>query len=236
MVGAVVCCAACIAGDNLQDLKTGYMVGATPWKQQVMLAIGAVVCALVMAPVLNLLAAAYGIGVPTAAHPKPLLAPQATLMAAVARGMFGGSLPWSMVVTGGCIGSAIIVLDEILRRRGAAFRVPVLAAAVGIYLPLDVTMPIFLGGAIAWLAGRRLRRRVPGATDEDIERLGRKGVLFAAGLISGEALMGIVIAVPIVLSANADVLALAPALQFGQWLGVLVLAGLGYGLYRNATA
>jgi putative OPT family oligopeptide transporter len=236
MVGAVVCCAACIAGDNLQDLKTGYMVGATPWKQQVMLAIGAVVCALVMAPVLNLLAAAYGIGVPTAAHPKPLLAPQATLMAAVARGMFGGSLPWSMVITGGCIGIAIIVLDEILRRRGVRFRVPVLAAAVGIYLPMDVTMPIFLGGAIAWLAERALRRQAPGAPDEEIERLGRKGVLFAAGLITGEALMGIVIAVPIVLAANADVLALAPALQFGQWLGVLVLAALGYGLYRNAIA
>ncbi len=128
------------------------------------------------------------------------------------------------------------MLDEILRRRGATFRVPVLAAAVGIYLPMDVTMPIFLGGVIAWLAEHTLRRRTPGATDEEIERLARKGVLFAAGLISGEALMGIVIAVPIVLTANADVLALAPALQFGQWLGVLVLLALGYGLYRNATA
>jgi putative OPT family oligopeptide transporter len=157
-------------------------------------------------------------------------------MAAVARGMFGGSLPWSMVITGGGIAIGIIVLDEILRRRGAAFRVPVLAAAVGIYLPMDVTMPIFLGGTIAWLAERALRRRAPGASDEEIERMARKGVLFAAGLISGEALMGIVIAVPIVLAANADVLALAPALQFGQWLGVLVLLALAYGLYRNATA
>ena len=146
MIGAVVCCAACVAGDNLQDLKAGQMVGATPWKQQLMLAVGSVVCALVMAPVLNLLAAAYGIGVPTAAHPKPLLlAPQATLMASVARGVFGGSLPWSMVVAGGLIGMAIIAVDEVLRLRGVRFRVPVLAAAVGIYLPLDVTMPIFLG-------------------------------------------------------------------------------------------
>jgi len=236
MIGAVVCCAACIAGDNLQDLKAGHMIGATPWKQQVMLAIGAVVCALVIAPVLNLLAAAYGIGIPTAAHPKPLLAPQATLMASVARGMFGGSLPWSMVITGGLIGIAIIILDEILRVRGVRFRVPVLAAAVGIYLPMDVTMPIFLGGGLAWLAERVLRRHAPSANDEEIERMGRKGVLFAAGLISGEALMGIVIAVPIVLSGNPDVLALPAALQFGQWLGVLILLGLGYGLYRAATS
>ncbi|HTV77780.1 MAG TPA: oligopeptide transporter, OPT family [Steroidobacteraceae bacterium] len=236
MVGAVVCCAACIAGDNLQDLKTGYMIGATPWKQQVMLALGAVVCALVMAPVLNLLAAAYGIGVPTAAHPKPLLAPQATLMASVARGMFGGSLPWSMVITGGLIGIGIIVLDEILRLRGSAFRVPVLAAAVGIYLPMDVTMPIFLGGALAWFAERALRRRAPDAGTEDIERMARKGVLFAAGLISGEALMGIIIAIPIVLAANPDVLALSKTLQFGQWLGALVLLALAWGLYRATTA
>ena len=91
MIGAVVCCAACIGGDNLQDLKCGYIVGATPWKQQVMLAIGAASSALVMAPVLNLLLKAYGIGVPTAEHPDPLLAPQATLMASVAKGMFGGA-------------------------------------------------------------------------------------------------------------------------------------------------
>ena len=242
MIGAVVCCAACVAGDNLQDLKAGYMIGATPWKQQVMLAVGSVVCALVMTPVLNLLASAYGIGVPTLAHPKPLLAPQATLMASVARGMFGGSLPWSMVITGGLIGLAIIVLDEILRARGARFRVPVLAAAVGIYLPMDVTMPIFLGGGITWLAERALRRHVraqspSGAapSEEAIERMGRKGVLFAAGLITGEALMGIVIAIPIVLAGNPEVLALPAGLQFGQWLGVLVLVGLGYGLYRVAT-
>ena len=97
MIGAVVCCAAAVAGDNLQDLKAGQIVGATPWRQQVMLAIGAVSCAFVMAPVLNVLEKAYGIGVPTAAHPKPLLAPQATLMASVSKGMFGGALPWGMI-------------------------------------------------------------------------------------------------------------------------------------------
>jgi putative OPT family oligopeptide transporter len=240
MIGAVVCCAACIAGDNLQDLKAGYIVGATPWKQQVMLAIGASVCALVMAPVLNLLAKAYGIGVPTALHPNPLLAPQATLMASVAKGLFGGALPWSMVEIGALIGIGIIVIDEVLRVRGATFRVPVLAAAVGIYLPLDVTMPIFLGGLLTWYAGRTLRAHAAQQgvrlSTDDLERLNRKGTLFSAGLITGEALMGIMIAIPIVSAGRADVLALPAAWQFGQWLGVLCLAVLAMLLYRTATA
>lgn len=240
MIGAVVCCSACIAGDNLQDLKAGYIVGATPWKQQVMLAIGASVCALVMAPVLNLLAKAYGIGVPTALHPNPLLAPQATLMASVAKGLFGGALPWGMVEIGGLIGIGIIILDEILRVRGATFRVPVLAAAVGIYLPLDVTMPIFLGGLLTWFAGRILRSRAAQSgiqlSADDVERLNRKGTLFSAGLITGEALMGIMIAIPIVSTGRADVLALPAAWQFGQWLGLLALAALALLLYRAATS
>jgi putative OPT family oligopeptide transporter len=237
MIGAVVCCAASIAGDNLQDLKAGYLVGATPWKQQVMLAIGAGACALVLAPVLSLLSKAYGIGVPTAAHPNPLLAPQATLMASVSKGMFGGSLPWNMVAIGATIGIAIVVLDETLIARGSSFRVPVLAAAVGIYLPLDVTMPIFLGGLLAWFAERAIRARTPGGqslTSDDIERLSRNGTLFSAGMITGEALMGIVIAIPIVLSGRADVLALPQSLQFGQWLGVLVIAAMAAWLYRTA--
>ncbi|HUI61284.1 MAG TPA: oligopeptide transporter, OPT family [Steroidobacteraceae bacterium] len=239
MIGAVVCCAACIAGDNLQDLKAGYIVGATPWKQQVMLAIGAGVCALVMAPVLNLLAKAYGIGVPTPEHPNPLLAPQATLMASVAKGMFGGELPWNMVIVGGLIGILNIVIDEILRIRGATFRAPVLAAAVGIYLPLDVTMPIFLGGLLAWAAERTLLARAgtgAAASPEEIERLNRKGMLFSAGMITGEALMGILIAIPIVGYGRADVLALPAAWRFGQWLGVLILAALAVWLFRTATS
>ncbi len=240
MIGAVVCCAACIAGDNLQDLKAGYIVGATPWKQQVMLAIGAAVCALVMAPVLNLLAKAYGIGVPTPLHPNPLLAPQATLMASVAKGMFGGALPWSMVQIGALIGIGIIILDEVLRVRGATFRVPVLAAAVGIYLPLDVTTPIFLGGLLTWFTERTLRARAAREgvqlSGDDVERLNRKGTLFSAGLITGEALMGIMIAIPIVTTGRADVLALPAAWQFGQWLGLLALAVVAVLLYRTAIA
>lgn len=239
MIGAVVCCAASIAGDNLQDLKAGLLVGATPWKQQVMLAIGAAACAFVLAPVLSLLAKAYGIGVPTPDHPNPLLAPQATLMASVARGMFGGSLPWNMVAIGAAIGIAIIILDEVLIARGSTFRVPVLAAAVGIYLPLDVTLPIFLGGLLAWFVERTIRARTPNGRSlsaDDLERLTRHGTLFSAGMITGEALMGILIAIPIVFSGRADVLALPASLQFGQWLGVVVVALMAWWLFRVATA
>jgi putative OPT family oligopeptide transporter len=240
MIGAVVCCSACIAGDNLQDLKAGYIVGATPWKQQVMLGIGAVVCALIMAPVLNLLADAYGIGIVSPAHPHPLPAAQATLIASVAKGLFGGELPWSMVQIGALIGVGIIILDEILRMRGSTFRVPVLGAAVGIYLPLDVTMPIFLGGLLTWVVERALRAQASrkGITlnGDDMERLHRKGTLFSAGLITGEALMGILIAFPIVKTNRADVLALPAAWQFGQWLGVLALAAVALWLYRTAVA
>ncbi len=232
MIGAVVCCAACIAGDNLQDLKCGYIVGATPWRQQVMLGIGAASSALVMAPVLNLLAQAYGIGVPSEAHPNPLLAPQATLMASVSKGLFGGQLPWDMIAVGALIGVGIIVLDEILKARGSSFRTPVLAVAVGIYLPLELMTPIFLGGLLAWVAERRLRRQ--GLEAAEIERRHRKGLLFAAGMITGEALMGIAIAVPIVTSGSADVLALPSLWHFGEWLGLVVLAVLAGLLFKTA--
>ena len=233
MIGAVVCCAACIAGDNLQDLKCGYIVGATPWRQQVMLAIGAVSSALVMAPVLNLLADAYGIGIATEAKPNPLAAPQATLMAAVSKGMFGGELPWDMIAIGALIGIAIITLDEFLKARGSSFRTPVLAVAVGIYLPLELMTPIFLGGLLHHLVDRHLKRR--GADAATLERHHRKGLLFAAGMITGEALMGIAIAIPIVSSGSADVLALPEALRFGEWLGLLVVAGLALLLWRSAS-
>jgi len=236
MIGAVVCCAAAVAGDNLQDLKAGQLVGATPWRQQVMLAIGAVSCAFVMAPVLNLLEKAYGIGVPTAEHANPLLAPQATLMASVSKGMFGGALPWGMVWTGAAIGAAIIVLDEILKARRARYRAPVLAAAVGIYLPLELTVPIFLGGLLAHFVERKAG---VGNDPDTLERLHRRGVLFAAGLITGEALMGIVIAIPIVTSGSADVLALPEWLQpgaWGQWLGLALLVVIAALLYRAALS
>ena len=233
MIGAVVCCAAAVGGDNLQDLKAGYIVGATPWKQQLMLGIGAFSCALIMAPVLNLLAAAYGIGPPTADQPNSLAAPQATLMASVARGIFGGELPWGMIGLGAVVGAAIIALDEVLKRRGSTFRVPVLAAAIGIYLPLELMVPIFLGGLLSYLVERK--HRLPPGDESLRDRIHRPGTLFAAGLITGEALMGIAIAVPIVLAGRPDVLAMPEGLQFGQFVGLVVLAFVGWLLYRTGA-
>jgi putative OPT family oligopeptide transporter len=233
MIGAVVCCAAAVGGDNLQDLKAGYLVGATPWKQQLMLGIGALSCALVMAPVLNLLAQAYGIGPATAEHPSSLNAPQATLMASVAKGMFGGELPWDMIALGGVIGAVIIAFDSWLKSRGSTFRVPVLAAAIGIYLPLELMVPIFLGGVLAWLVERR--HGVTGHDEAARDRIHRPGTLFAAGLITGEALMGIAIAVPIVVSERADVLALPASLHFGQVVGLGVLAVVAWLLFLSSS-
>ncbi|MCC8625148.1 OPT family oligopeptide transporter [Xanthomonas vesicatoria] len=224
MIGAVVCCAAAVGGDNLQDLKTGYLVGATPWKQQFMLAIGAFSCALIMAPVLNLLAAAYGIG------SKTLPAPQAMLMASVAKGLFGGQLPWAIIAIGAGVGAAIIAVDEWLKRTGKRFRVPVLAAAIGIYLPLELMVPIFLGGLIAHLVERF--HKIGGDDEEGRDRVHRPGVLFAAGLITGEAVMGIGIALPIVITNNKDVLALPEGFHLNQWIGLVILALVGWLLYR----
>jgi len=233
MIGAVVCCAAAVGGDNLQDLKAGYIVGATPWKQQLMLMIGAFSCALIMAPVLNLLAAAYGIGSPTVQHPNPLPAPQAVLISSVAKGMFGGHLPWGMVGIGAAIGAVIIALDEWLKSRKSSFRVPVLAAAIGIYLPLELMVPIFLGGLLSYFVERRKKLK---AGDEEMrDRIHRPGTLFSAGLITGEALMGIAIAIPIVVSERADVLALPEQFQFGQLVGLAVLVVVGWLLYRSGA-
>ena len=231
MIGAVVCSAACIGGDNLQDLKCGYILGATPWKQQLMLAVGGVSSAFVMAPVLSLLAQAYGIGVPTESHPNPLLAPQANLMASVAKGIFGGELPWTMIGIGAAIGAVIIVLDEILKKTGAAWRSPVLACAVGIYLPIELSVPIFAGGLVAYLVERRYP---PSEAEGDRERIHQKGTLFSAGLITGEALMGIFIAIPIVIVGSSEVLALPGGLNFGGWLGLLMLAVVAMLLYRTS--
>jgi len=234
MIGAVVCCAAAVGGDNLQDLKAGYLVGATPWKQQLMLGIGAFSCALIMAPVLNVLAEAYGIGAPTAEHPNPLSAPQATLMASVAKGLFGGELPWGMIGIGAGIGAAIIAIDEMLKAKGSSFRVPVLAAAIGIYLPLELMVPIFLGGLLAYLVERR--HGMVGTKDEAArDRLHRPGTLFSAGLITGEALMGIAVGVAIYATKDREVLVLPGAFQQGELVGLVVLAIVGWLLYRTGV-
>jgi putative OPT family oligopeptide transporter len=230
MIGGVVCCAAAIGGDNMQDLKAGYILGATPWKQQVMQGVGVISAVLVMFPILNLLNQAYGIGVATPEHPNPLQAPQATLMASVAQGVFRGGLPWAMVGIGAAIGVAIIVIDEWAKSTGKTWRAPVLAVAVGIYLPLELSVPVGLGGLISYLAQRWHQRNE--SVDGGSMSM-RNGMLFAAGLITGEALIGIFMALPIVISGSSDVLALA-AQPFHGKPGLLALGILAYMLYRIA--
>ncbi len=217
LIGAVVCCAAAIGGDNLQDLKTGYILGATPWKQQVMQIVGTISAAIVLGLVLDILHTAYTIGSPT------LSAPQATLMQSVAEGVFQGNLPWTMVILGGIIGVLIILLDLRQERIGSDFRVPILAVAVGIYLPIELTVPIFIGGMISHFGNKK------GATE--VTR--RNGLLLSSGLITGEAIMGILVAVPIFITSNKD---WWPTFGMITWLGTLFFIGVLYWLYRTLVS
>ena len=231
-IGAVVCNAAAVAGDNLQDLKAGQLVGATPWRQQVMLCIGVIVSAAVMAPVMNLLQFAYGIGEPAHVGVKALPAPQANLVKSVAEGMFGGTLPSGMIALGALVGALIIAWDLYLKRRGSRWSAPVLAVAVGIYLPLDVSTPILAGGLVAeWVT----RWHVAHSAGGDHEKLMQNGMLFAAGLITGEALIGIFIAMCIWITKNPDILSVSAELPGGRWWAAVILAGLCYWMYRAGT-
>ena len=231
IVGSVVCCAAAIAGDNMQDLKAGYIVKATPWKQQVMQMVGTVSAALVMAPILTLLLNAYGFAGHSSAKDNPLIAPQANLMAAVSKGVFAGELPWEFVWIGAGVAAGVIVLDEYLIRRGSSFRTPVLAVAIGIYLPLELEVPILAGGIIHQIVNVLQKKR--NAENEYVESEGRHGLLFASGLITGEAIIGILLAVPIVLTGNPRVLAFFES-PLGAWPGIILLAGIAYWLFRIA--
>lgn len=186
-VAGVVCCAACTAGDIAQDLKTGQLVGATPVRQQWMEVIGVIIPALVFAPVLSLLHEAYVIG-------EGLRAPQAAMFASLAQGFFGdGSLPWNMIRIGAVIGVGIIILDKFLERFNSPYRTHIMPVAVGFYLPLSLSIPIMIGGLIRYFATRR-RAAVSEATDT--------GVLYGSGLIAGEALMGIGLAVPVAMKVT----------------------------------
>jgi putative OPT family oligopeptide transporter len=231
VIGSVVCCAAAMGGDNLQDLKTGHLVGATPWKQQVMQVVGVVTGAVVLVPVLTLLQAKYGIGEPTMSHPHPLSAPQATLMASLTRSVFGTGLPWHLVGLGAAIGIIVILIDRRQEARGREFRLPVLAVALGIYLPLKLSAAICAGGVISALA----RRAAVGGADPS-----QRGLLFAAGLITGEALMGIMLAIPIALAAlwpgfSPDPFTVFDQPPFAGWPGLVIVAMMGVALYRIAT-
>lgn len=227
MIGAVVCCAAAIAGDNMQDLKAGHILGATPLNQQIMQTVGVVAAALVLPLVLELLNTAYGFGPATDTRPDSLAAPQATLMESVARGVFTGDLPWPMIYIGMGLGVLIILIDQWQAARQAAFRIPVLAVAVGLYLPFELDSSIMVGGVIAWMVGRYKVRQ--GRPAEEAES--GPGLLFASGLITGEALIGIFLAIPVAIYGSTEVLALVSE-PLGSWLGLVVVLGIAYWLYQ----
>jgi putative OPT family oligopeptide transporter len=242
-VAATIASAAAIAGDNMQDLKAGHILGSTPRKLQIMEVVGTMAAALVIPATLILLHQAYGIGIPPPGCEGPdaartdcsnvLRAPQATLMAAVSQGIFLGGIPWSMFAMGVGIAALIVGADLVLERRRSSFRMPVLAVAVGIYLPLELATPIFLGGLIHWGAKRWTLRQLgdqpPEARAEALERRLNRGILFSSGLIAGEAIIGIAV-------AGLIVTGIAPRVQYVEqatwWIeGLLVLGFLAYLLF-----
>jgi putative OPT family oligopeptide transporter len=186
-VTAIVFSAATISNDNLQDLKTGQLVNATPWRQQASLVVGVIVGALVIPPILDLLNRAYGFaGAPhtAAIASHPLAAPQATLISALAKGVLEGRLEWGLIGAGALVGALLIVIDESLGLAGK-LRLPPLSTGIGIYLPFFVTVPIIVGALIGWV----YERWVSGKPYESIAK--RLGVLLASGLIVGESLFGV---------------------------------------------
>ena len=235
LIGAVVCCAAAIAGDNMQDLKAGHILGATPYRQQIMQMVGVISAALTLPLVLQLLNTAYGFGPATEANPDALQAPQATLMASVASGVFKNDLPWTMVYIGMAIGILIIILDKIQERRDS-FRLPVLAIAVGLYLPFELDSAIWVGGVIALLVSRYQQSRkasMNGAFESASQASDQTGLLFASGLITGEALIGILLAIPVAVSGKTDVFSLLED-PIGSLPGLLVVGLICVWMYRIA--
>ena len=223
-ITSILFAAACSSNDNLQDLKTGQLVGAAPWRQQVALLVGVAASSLVIPPVLNLLAKAYGFAGAANLNTitaQPLAAPQANLISTLAQSVIGHHLDWNLIGSGALIGAAIVALDEICRWR-KWLRVPPLAVGLGIYLPMSATLPVVVGAIIGWLYNRSVHT----------PRAERLGVLIASGMIVGESLFGVINA-GIIVGANRDApLAVVPAgFEFATMLGVLGLAGLTALLY-----
>lgn len=222
---SIVITTAAISNDNLQDLKTGQLVEATPWRQQVALIIGCIVGAFVISPVLELLFNAYGF---TGAMPREgmdasqaLSAPQATLMMTISNGIFSSNLEWSYIFTGIALGAILIVIDLILKKSSnGKYALPVLAVGMGIYLPPVVNAPLFVGALLAWFINLHIENyaRQSGKDAEAMKKKAdRYGTLFAAGLIVGESLIGVLLAFIIagsVTSGGSD----APlALELDNW-------------------
>ncbi|CAG2130587.1 hypothetical protein LMG31506_00840 [Cupriavidus yeoncheonensis] len=242
---SAVLAVATISNDNLQDLKTGWLVGATPWRQQVALLIGCAVGAAVIPPVLDLLYNAYGFA---GALPRPgmdpgqaLAAPQATLMTAIATGIFTHKLNWNMILIGIALGVVLITIDEILRRRGGTARLPVLAVGIGIYLPPTISSALVVGAVLAWFLVRSERRRAIARGDYvklALEHAERRGTLLASGLIVGESLVGVLLAAVIGLSGKDAPLAVVGEGFAGtaEWLGLAVFVLVCVGFYRRVLA
>jgi putative OPT family oligopeptide transporter len=233
---------ASISNDNLQDLKTGWLVGATPWRQQVALLIGCVVGAAVIAPVLDLLYNAYGFAdaLPRAGMDasEALSAPQATLMLAIARGIFTHQLNWLMISIGAAIGVAIVAVDAVLKRTCAVARLPVLAVGIGIYLPPNISSALVAGAFLSWLIDRLLQRRAArhgGSLSLMVDRSHRRGVLIASGLIVGESLVGVAMAGIIgAAGVSAPLAIVGPAFaQSAQWLGLIVFVTVAIAFCRR---
>jgi len=212
---------AIVANDNLQDLKTGQLVGSTPWKQQVALIFGVIAGSLVLPPVLQLLATSFGFAGAAGAGPNALAAPQASLFAAIAQGVLGGEMRWDLIALGAGIGAASIALDEGLRAAGKP-RIPPLAVAMGIYLPVTLTLPVVFGTAIGHFWNRMAQRT---ARPEFTERM---GVLLATGLVVGDSLFGLAFAGAVGVVGDPAKLAIvgegfAPT---AEWIGLASVAAL----------
>lgn len=216
---AIVFSIATISNDNLQDLKTGQLVGATPWKQQFALILGVVFGSLVIPPILDLLNTAFGFQGAANAGPNALAAPQASLIAALAQGVLGGDINWELIGVGAAIGAGVIAIDETLGRVGHV-RLPPLGVGMGIYLPMALTLLIPVGALIGWWYDRRASRSA------NPEFATRMGVLAATGLIVGESLFGVVFAGIVAGTGSDTPLALV---GWGEGatvpLGVLAFAG-----------
>jgi putative OPT family oligopeptide transporter len=223
-ITSILFAAACSSNDNLQDLKTGQLVGAAPWRQQVALLVGVTASSLVVPFVLNLLAKAYGFAGAANLHTvtaQPLAAPQANLITALAQGVIGGNIAWNYIIAGAVIGAIIVAIDEVCRMRGW-LRVPPLAAGFGIYLPMSATLPVTVGAFLGWFYNRK-------AGTPRGERL---GVLVASGMIVGESVFGVLNAA-IIVGANRDApLAVVPAdFAAAMPIGVILFVGLTALLY-----
>jgi putative OPT family oligopeptide transporter len=232
-VTSIILAVAVAANDNLQDLKTGQLVDATPWRQQVSLVIGVIAGSLVIPPVLDLLNQAYGFAGAanlTAVAAEPLPAPQATLISTLARGVITGDLNWALLGAGGLLGAALVAVDETLRRLGR-YSLPPLAVGIAIYLPLSVTGAVIAGAFAGWAYDRWAAR----GTRPDAAR--RMGVLLASGLIVGESLFSVALAGLIVATGEGEPLAVVENFETPAiWIGIATFAALVTGLYRWTRA